>query len=199
MYKRGNALSRPVLMVRGLDVYLYPLAWCSFQASLGPAAVSTIFGGHSEGETPLPIPNRAVKPLCADGTWCSRAWESRSPPVFSTPLRSRGGVSLSGPATAGGARARERPVKPGGTRDPVTSADRRSPASHRRRGGSSRVPPSPVADRPDGDRFARDMTRPREAARGRTRPAWRSRSLDRRRRALAGRSSFARGTLRAAR
>src|SRR3954452_23456805 len=52
----------------------------------------TLFGGHSEGETPLPIPNRAVKPLRADGTWPSRAWESRSPPnYFSTgPPRSGG-------------------------------------------------------------------------------------------------------------
>src|SRR3954447_23506165 len=41
-------------------------------------------GGHGEGETPLPIPNRAVKPLSADGTWPSRAWESRTPPVFLT-------------------------------------------------------------------------------------------------------------------
>ena len=39
------------------------------------------FGGNSEGVTPLPIPNRAVKPLSADGTWCASAWESRSPPV----------------------------------------------------------------------------------------------------------------------
>src|SRR5205823_3705200 len=44
--------------------------------------VPPFFGGHSEGETPLPIPNRAVKPLRADGTWPSRAWESRSPPNF---------------------------------------------------------------------------------------------------------------------
>jgi RimJ/RimL family protein N-acetyltransferase len=35
------------------------------------------------GETPLPIPNRAVKPHSADGTWPARAWESRSPPVLS--------------------------------------------------------------------------------------------------------------------
>jgi hypothetical protein len=34
------------------------------------------------GETPLPIPNRAVKPHSADGTWLERAWESRSPPVL---------------------------------------------------------------------------------------------------------------------
>ena len=41
-----------------------------------------ISGGYGEGETPLPIPNRAVKPLSADGTWLARAWESRSPPVY---------------------------------------------------------------------------------------------------------------------
>src|SRR3954454_19269602 len=46
--------------------------------------VSQVFGGHSEGETPLPIPNRAVKPLSADGTWPGRAWESRSPPILDT-------------------------------------------------------------------------------------------------------------------
>ena len=40
------------------------------------------FGGFSVGETPLPIPNRAVKPHSADGTWPSRAWESRSPPFL---------------------------------------------------------------------------------------------------------------------
>src|SRR3954454_12273605 len=46
-----------------------------------------ISGGHGEGETPLPIPNRAVKPLSADGTWPARARESRTPPVFaSAPL-----------------------------------------------------------------------------------------------------------------
>lgn len=56
---------------------------CGFE---GPARapVSPNFGGHSEGETPLPIPNRAVKPLSADGTWPARAWESRSPPISLT-------------------------------------------------------------------------------------------------------------------
>src|SRR3954462_4632827 len=55
----------------------------------------TLFGGHSEGETPLPIPNRAVKPLRADGTWPSRAWESRSPPNYFLTFRAvpRGGPS----------------------------------------------------------------------------------------------------------
>jgi hypothetical protein len=33
-------------------------------------------------ETPLPIPNRAVKHRSADGTWGATPWESRSPPVF---------------------------------------------------------------------------------------------------------------------
>ena len=62
---------------------------CSFQASarvgasVRLASVSPDFGGDSEGATPLPIPNRAVKPLSADGTWASRPWESRSPPFLS--------------------------------------------------------------------------------------------------------------------
>src|SRR5437588_4640804 len=56
------------------------LALCSFE---GPRKRSlTVSGGYSEGETPLPIPNREVKPLSADGTWLERAWESRSPPFF---------------------------------------------------------------------------------------------------------------------
>ena len=45
------------------------------------APVSQNSGGYCVGETPLPIPNREVKPYSADGTWPSRAWESRSPPV----------------------------------------------------------------------------------------------------------------------
>ena len=45
--------------------------------------LSPFSGGFGEGETPLPIPNRAVKPLSADGTWLARARESRTPPVFS--------------------------------------------------------------------------------------------------------------------
>src|SRR5947208_12369559 len=45
--------------------------------------LSPLSGGFGEGETPLPIPNREVKPLSADGTWPSQARESRTPPVFS--------------------------------------------------------------------------------------------------------------------
>jgi hypothetical protein len=69
-------------MRRGLDGFTFFWPACSFQASSGPP-VPHDFGGHSEGETPLPIPNRAVKPLSADGTWWATAWESRSPPVLS--------------------------------------------------------------------------------------------------------------------
>src|SRR3954467_14951526 len=87
-------------MLRGLDGYLLipfedrPTLRFSSSGVDAPAAVPsllrrhrrrrslTLFGGHSEGETPLPIPNRAVKPLRADGTWPSRAWESRSPPNY---------------------------------------------------------------------------------------------------------------------
>src|SRR5262245_227540 len=40
------------------------------------------WGGFGGGETPLPIPNREVKPSCADGTARDTGWESRSPPLF---------------------------------------------------------------------------------------------------------------------
>jgi hypothetical protein len=43
-----------------------------------------LFGGHGEGETPVPIPNTAVKPLSADGTARATGWESRSPPILLT-------------------------------------------------------------------------------------------------------------------
>ena len=60
-----------------------------------------ISGGHGGGETPVPIPNTAVKPARADGTWGEAPWESRSPPGFliRNPLRAsaRGGFVGSGP------------------------------------------------------------------------------------------------------
>jgi hypothetical protein len=84
------------------------LALCSFE---GPRERSlTVSGGHGEGETPLPIPNRAVKPLSADGTWLVRAWESRSPPVFSSGTVGRSVNSLRNKASDGrnGGRAKDR-------------------------------------------------------------------------------------------
>ena len=37
-------------------------------------------GDHGEGETPVPIPNTAVKPFSADGTAWATVWESRTLP-----------------------------------------------------------------------------------------------------------------------
>jgi hypothetical protein len=42
---------------------------------------------HGGGETPVPIPNTAVKPSCADGTCLVRGRESRSPPGLSFVIR----------------------------------------------------------------------------------------------------------------
>ena len=70
-------------MVRGLDGFLFDAQWrCAVLKGLREGVVSHDSGGHGEGETPLPIPNRAVKPLSADGTWPARARESRTPPVI---------------------------------------------------------------------------------------------------------------------
>ena len=68
-------------MGRGLDGLIL-MSWLlrSFEGPRGRSAL-TFSGGHGEGETPLPIPNREVKPLSADGTWPARARESRTPPV----------------------------------------------------------------------------------------------------------------------
>ena len=50
-------------------------------------------GGYRRGETPVPIPNTAVKPSTADGTAGVTPWESRSlPGVF---------PHAEGPAVAG--------------------------------------------------------------------------------------------------
>src|SRR5450755_1162212 len=69
-------------MGRGLDGFLIPVYWHCVVLKAREGRSLTVSGGYCEGETPLPIPNRAVKPLSADGTWPARAWESRSPPVL---------------------------------------------------------------------------------------------------------------------
>jgi hypothetical protein len=172
MYKSGNALSRPVLMGRGLDVYVYPCWWrCSFQAPLGPRA---LIGPRS----------RRFSVVIARG---KHLFPFRTEPL-----------SPSAPMVLGA----HAPGRVGRRRFFLTQHDdgRERPATlHRRRGGSSRAPPSPVAARRGGDGPAHDGTRPRGAARGRIRPAWRSRSGGRPRSGTAGRSSVARGSLRAAR
>ena len=42
----------------------------------------TVFGGYSEEETPVLIPNTEVKLFSADGTARAAEWESRTPPDF---------------------------------------------------------------------------------------------------------------------
>ena len=43
-------------------------------------------GGYYEKDTPVPIPNTAVKLLSADDTWTAASRESRSPPdLFQSP------------------------------------------------------------------------------------------------------------------
>ena len=59
-----------------------------------------ISGDHGGGATPVPIPNTAVKPTSADGTWGETPWESRTSPEYfdrDGPLRQRGPISLSPP------------------------------------------------------------------------------------------------------
>src|SRR5262245_44667675 len=76
-------------MGRGLDGFLLlPLPSAVFKAHGGRLA--DFRWRDSERETPLPIPNRAVKPLSADGTWRATARESRSPPVFFRKRAARG-------------------------------------------------------------------------------------------------------------
>src|SRR5437763_2826336 len=80
-------------MGRGLDGYLISVHWHCVVLKVRAERSLPVSGGYGEGETPLPIPNRAVKPLSADGTWPSRARESRTPPVFFSRAAQLGGPS----------------------------------------------------------------------------------------------------------
>ena len=53
---------------------------CVLQFIVTAIAQKDFSGSDSAGETPVPIPNTAVKPCSADGTASSRGWESRTPP-----------------------------------------------------------------------------------------------------------------------
>ena len=83
MCKGSNVFSRPVLIGRGLDFTLYLLTpLCRFEGApvSAPDIVLKVSGDHSERDIPLPIPNREVKPLNADGTAGETLWESRKSP-----------------------------------------------------------------------------------------------------------------------
>ena len=66
-------------------MYSLRFALCGFQRA---GAFTTEYlplcrkGDDGGGDTPLPIPNREVKPASADGTAEETPWESRSSPIF---------------------------------------------------------------------------------------------------------------------
>src|SRR5262245_47495722 len=66
------------------------------------------YGGHSERETPGPIPNPEAKPLSADGTAGGTLWESRTPPDTH---------SRNGHPSQGGHSALRSPTNPVGIRE----------------------------------------------------------------------------------
>ena len=79
--------SRVVLIGRGLNDWFRCYAVFKDQrlfAFLGFTTEYTYFikGDEGGGDTPLPIPNREVKPARADGTAGETLWESRSSPIF---------------------------------------------------------------------------------------------------------------------
>ena len=66
-------------------MYSLRFALCGFQrAGAFRTEYLPLFrkGDDSGGDTPLPIPNREVKPASADGTAEETPWESRSSPIF---------------------------------------------------------------------------------------------------------------------
>ena len=66
----------PTIMVEADQIGCSPTQRCAELDS--PTACA---GGYSVGDTPVPIPNTAVKPHCADGTAGEIRWESTSPPA----------------------------------------------------------------------------------------------------------------------
>ena len=77
--KRGDAFSRPLLIIREAWPYcpslFLPTIGCTKGASYWSA------GGHGRVEIPVPIPNTEVKRSRADGT-AARPRESRSLPAY---------------------------------------------------------------------------------------------------------------------
>jgi hypothetical protein len=76
-------------------MYSLRFALCGFQraGALYNSILAAFWkGDDGGGDTPLPIPNREVKPASADGTAGETPWESRSSPIFCCP---RNGIWLS--------------------------------------------------------------------------------------------------------
>src|ERR671912_2590062 len=65
-------------------MYSLRIALCGFQragALYNSILAAFLKGDDGGGDTPLPIPNREVKPASADGTAGETPWESRSSPI----------------------------------------------------------------------------------------------------------------------
>ena len=77
--KRGDAFSRPLLIIREAWPYCPSLFLPTIGCTSGASSWSA--GGHSRVEIPVPIPNTEVKRSRADGT-AVRPRESRSLPAF---------------------------------------------------------------------------------------------------------------------
>ena len=78
-----------VLISRGLSGFYICRAIQFSKASRGCAGrglehnrIYLSLGDDSDEGTPLPIPNRVVKLVSADGTAAETPWESRSSPIF---------------------------------------------------------------------------------------------------------------------
>ncbi len=141
-------------MGRGLDGFFDPrCGGCAVLKDRSEGWSLEFSGGFGEGETPLPIPNREVKPLSADGTWLARARESRTPPVYFLQSDLAGRLRKGGPSClwgrtdarrvsgansarrrgAGGARGTLRQGRPARTPPAIC---RPAARSRRRRGGA---------------------------------------------------------------
>ena len=95
-WKRCEALRASVLIGRGLDNPTIQVAFkrdcvascpdptstfvCSAVFRVRPNGILQSSGGYSAGDTPVPIPNTAVKARSAEGTASYQRWKSRSPP-----------------------------------------------------------------------------------------------------------------------
>ncbi len=67
-----------------IHILLIREVWGVRRKTTNPTRLATygikILGDHSEGVTPVPIPNTEVKPFSADGTAWVTVWESRTLP-----------------------------------------------------------------------------------------------------------------------
>jgi hypothetical protein len=98
---------------------------------VAPSIISQSLGDWSDGGTPGYIPNPAVKPVSADGTWGGAPWESRSLPRDFLENFLRWMMILSGDTMRGGAEAARQAhnLKVGRSNRPPATVSRKKPVS----------------------------------------------------------------------